>query len=239
MQSAQKEQNVKLAHYWACRYSWAAQIRNDIDLEDLQQAALLGIIQARNAYQDEKGGFVTLAGYYARNEIRDLLGIRNGKLPPVLESLDEPLNDETEDTRLDLIADDSIPDADAGLLEAEKRQAVRDAVNRLKKDQRAVIDCRFFQGMTHKQTAEAAKIPPSRLGSVLRSAQTNLRRDRLLRALLDDCTQYMLHVGIARFNTTMTSAVEELVIRRERLENLALERLEEDKNHCKDNASMV
>ena len=231
MQSAQKEQNVKLAHYWACRYSWAAQIRNDIDLEDLQQAALLGIIQARNAYQDEKGGFVTLAGYYARNEIRDLLGIRNGKLPPVLESLDEPLNDETEDTRLDLIADDSIPDADAGLLEAERRQAVRDAVCRLKEDQQAVIDCRFFQGMTHKQTAEAANIPPSRLGSVLHSAQLNLRRDRRLRALIDDSTHFMLHVGLTRFNTTMTSAVEELVITRERLENLIIKRLEEAKDN--------
>lgn len=231
MQSAQKEQYAKLAHYWACRYSWAAQIRNDIDLEDLQQAALLGIIQARKAYQEDKGGFVTLAGFYARNEIRDLLGIRNGKLPPVLESLDEPLNDETEDTRLDLIADDSIPDADAGLLEAERRQAVRDAVYRLKEDQRAAIDCRFFQGMTHKQTAEAANIPPSRLGSVLHSAQLNLRRDRHLRALIDNSTHYMLHVGVTRFNTTMTSAVEELVITRERLENLIIKRVEEAKDN--------
>lgn len=222
MQSAKEEQMTKLAHYWACRYSRAAQIRNDIDIEDLHQAAFLGILKAKKAYKDDKGGFVTLAGYYARNEIRDLLGIRNGKFPPIMESLDEPLNDETEDTRLDLIADETIPEADAALLDAERRQTVRDAVSRLKEDQRAAISCRYFQGMTYEQTAEAANIPRQRLNSVIQRAQSNLRRDWELRSLVARSTQYMRHVGIARFNTTMTSAVEELVILRECLEKIVL-----------------
>ena len=231
MQTAQKEQEARLAHYWACRYQWAARIRNDIDLEDLQQAAFLGIIQARKAYKDEKGGYVTLAGYYARNEIRDLLGIKNGKLPPLLESLDKPLNDETEDTMLDMLPDDTIPEADAGILEEEKRQTVRDAVNRLKEEQRAAIDCRFFKGLSYQQTAQEANIQPSRLSSVLSSATRILRRDRRLQSLIDHSTRYNLHVGLTRFNTTMTSAVEELAIVRERLENMLSQAVEQAKDN--------
>ena len=154
---------ARLASYWAGRYSWAIERRNDIDREDLQQAAYLGILQARKPYKEERGGEVTLAGFYARKEIRALLGIRDGKLPPILESLDEPLNDETDDTRLDLIADETVPEADAGLLEEEKRQTVRDAVNRLAADQRAVVSLRFFKGKTYKVKTNAKGIAQKKL----------------------------------------------------------------------------
>ena len=64
-------------------------MRYDVDMEDLQQAAFLGVMQARKAYDPEKAPFGTYVGYYARNEIRALLGIRNGKMPPFLKSLDK------------------------------------------------------------------------------------------------------------------------------------------------------
>ena len=228
MQGTQQEQNDKIAHYWACRYLWAVRDRNDIDIEDLQQAAFLGILQAKKAYKEDKGGYVALAGFYARKEIRSLLGIRNGKLPPAMESLDEPLNNETDDTRLDLLADETLPEADAALLEEEKRQTVRDAVNRLKDDQKTVVTLRYFEDKTGPQAASIMQITPVLLNSILLSAKTNLRRDRLLQALVDRSTQYMYHVGVAQFNTTMTSAVEELVMLREHLIELASRTLEKE-----------
>ena len=216
---------VRLANYWAGRYLWALERRSDLDRDDLQQAAYLGILEARKAYKEEKGGFVTLAGYYARNEIRALLGIRNGKLPPALESLDEPLNDDTEDTRLDLIADESLPEADAALLEEERRQTVRDAVARLQEDQRAVVSLRYFEGKTYQQTADEIHVKRDRVITIFQNARRNLRRDRYLKALaeVNRSTPYLLGVGVTRFNTTFTSAVEELVLMRERLLNKVLQ----------------
>lgn len=224
---------ARLASYWAGRYSWAIERRNDIDREDLQQAAYLGILQARKAYKEERGGEVTLAGFYARKEIRALLGIRDGKLPPILESLDEPLNDETDDTRLDLIADETLPEADAALLEEEKRQTVRDAVDRLEADQRDVVSLRFFVGMTYPQTAAEMGITPDKAARIWGNARRSLRKNKYLKALADvnRSTPYLMRVGVTRFNSTMTSAVEELVLLRERLMYKALREQDKQEEH--------
>lgn len=226
---------TRLANYWAGRYSWALEVRNDLDREDLQQAAFLGILQARNGYREDLGSFATFAGYYARNEIRALLGIRNGKLPPVLESLDEPLNDETDDTRLDLLADETIPDPDAGLIEAERKQTIRDAVDRLQEDQRAVVSLHFFEGKTYQQAADEMNLTRDRVTTIFQNARRNLRRDRYLKALaeVNRRTPYLLGVSVTRFNSTFTSAVEELVLLRERLFNKVLQGQEESEEHCK------
>lgn len=231
----------RLASYWAGRYSWILERRNDLDREDLQQAAFLGILEARKAYKEERGGEVTLAGFYARKEIRALLGIRNGKLPPAMESLDEPLNDETDDTRLDLLADETLPEADAALLEEEKRQTVRDAVERLKPDQRAVVKLRFFQGKTYKEAAAELNITPERYSSIWGNARQHLRRDRFLRAVaeVNRRTPYLYGVGVTRFNSTFTSAVEELVLLRERLLEKVLKEQEKQQEHCKHEEDVV
>ena len=232
---------VKLASYWAGRYSWILERRNDLDREDLQQAAFLGILKARKAYKEERGGEVTLAGFYARKEIRALLGIRNGKLPPALESLDEPLNEETDDTRLDLLVDETIPDVDAALLEEEKRQTVRDAVERLKPDQKAVVNLRFFQGMTYKQAAAEMDVTPERAASIWDNARLRLSRDRYLKAVaeVNRSTPYLMGVGVTRFNSTFTSAVEELVLMRERLLQKLLDVQDTHEDNCKQQEKVV
>lgn len=226
-------QYAQLASYWAGRYSWAIRARNDIDREDLQQAAYLGILKARNEKEGEREGFATLAGFYARNEIRALLGIKNGKLPPVMESLDEPISEESDETRLDLLEDESLPEADAGLLEAEKRQTVRDAVNRLKEDQQALIDLRFYQRMTSREAAEKMGVTPERAAAIWNNARLRLSRDRYLKAVaeVNSRTNYFLGVGVTRFNSTFTSAVEELVMFREGLLIRALHEQDEQKEH--------
>ena len=232
---------ARLASYWAGRYMWAIEKRNDIDRDDLQQAAFLGILEARKAYKEERGGEVTLAGFYARKEIRALLGIRNGKLPPILESLDEPLNDETDDTRLDLLADETLPEADAALLEEEKRQTVRDAVDRLKPDQKAVVTLRFFQGMTYKQAAAEMDVTPERAASIWDNARLRLSRDRYLKAVaeVNRSTPYLMGVGVTRFNSTFTSAVEELVLMRERLLQKLLDVQDTQEDNCKQQEKVV
>lgn len=233
--------SMRIANYWAGRYSWALERRNDLDREDLQQAAFVGVLRAVKDYKEEKDGLVTLAGYYARNEIRELLGIRNGKLPPVMESLDEPLTEESEETRLDLLADETIPEADAGLLEEERKQTVRDAVDRLKPDQREVVRLRYFSGLSFKETAAEMDITPVRAATIWKNAQQYLRRDRYLKAIaeVNRRTPYLLGVGVTRFNSTFTSAVEELVLLRERLLQKVLQDQEVCEEHCKQEEKVI
>lgn len=241
MQESQYDHYKRIAHYWACRYRWAAEQRNDVDMEDLQQAAFVGIMNAKKVFNPDKAAFGTYAGFYARKEIRELLGIRNGKIPPFLISLDEPLNDDTEDTRLDLLADESIPDPDECLIAEDRRQTVRDAVNRLAENQRAVVSFRFFDGLTYQQTAAEMELKPIKVLQIYNNAKRNLRHDRYLRALadVDRRTDFMHHVGVTRFNTTMTSSVEDAVMFRERLINKLLKAIEEDKDIDKESAPMV
>ena len=232
---------AKIASYWAGRYSWVLEYRNDLDREDLQQAAFLGILEARKAYKEERGGEMTLAGFYARNEIRALIGIRSGQLPPAMESLDEPLNDETDDTRLDLLADESLPEIDAALLEEEKRQTVRDAVDRLKPDQKAVVNMRFFQGKTYKEAAAEMGVTPERAACLWDNARRNLSRDRYLKAVaeVNRRTPYLYGVGVKRFNSTLTSAVEEIVLLRERLLEQLLRAKDVQEDNCKQQVKVV
>ena len=232
---------AKIAKYWAGKYSWILERRNDIDMDDLRQAAMLGILEAQKAFKEEKGGLVVLAGYYARNEIRALIGIRCGNLDPLVTSLDEPIDEESEETRLDLIADESIPEADAGLLEAERRQTVRDAVDRLKADQKAVVRMRFFQGMTYKETAAEIGVTPERAASIWHNARRNLSRDRYLKAVaeVNHRTSYMLGVGVKRFNSTFNSAVEEIVMHREALLYRLLSAQDTQQEYCEQEDKVV
>lgn len=241
MYITQEEQDAKLAQYWAGRYSWAIRKRSDIDLNDLHQAAFLGIMQARKTFDQEKASFVTYASFYARNEIRALLGIRSGKMPPSLLSLDAPLSEDTEDTLLDVVADESIPDPDDALIADDFRQTVRAAVNRLAEDQKAVVSFRFYDGLTYNQTAAEMHLMPVKVVQIYHNAERNLRRDRYLRALadVDRQTRFMHHVGVTQFNTTMTSAVEQIVIWRESKLNKLLKRIEKEEEVDKDSAPVV
>lgn len=207
------------AQYWANRYSWALKIRNDIDGEDLLQAALMGEYIARKKYTPGKGEFATFSSYYIRNEIRDLLGIRRGQLPPYMISLDEPLtgkDGETgEETRLDMLEDKSIPDKDEELYKKELRQGVRAAIARLKKPEQREILTRFYIGLQGaKAIGEAMGLTQSRVLHIVTDARREMRKDRLLRQLAEIPIP-QVYVSVTRFQSTHTSAVELAAIIRE------------------------
>lgn len=159
----------------------------------------------------------------------------------MLESLDEPLTEESDETRLDLLADETIPEADAGLLEEERKQTVRDAVDRLNPDQREVVRLRYFSGKTIKEAAAEMDITPVRAVTIWNNARQHLRRDRYLKALaeVNRRTPYLLGVGVTRFNSTFTSAVEELVLLRERLLQKVLEGQEAQEENCKQEEKVI
>lgn len=194
--------------YWANRYRWATEQRNDIDYEDLYQAAFVGAYIAKLKYTQDKGKFSTFSSFYIRKEIRNLLGIKNGKIPPVTVSLDEPISEDDDATRLDLIEDETIPDKEETLYEQERRQGVRAAIERLPDQQRQAMALFYFQGKGLQEIGKTLGISPRQVAHVIERARLAMRRDKLLRELVEIKPPYYMHVGINRFRTTQTSAVE-------------------------------
>lgn len=207
----------RLARYWAGRYGWALKTRSDVDLEDLQQTAMMGIIEAKKTYDEKAGSWANYSGYFIRNEIRNLLGIKGGKIPIPTISLDEPIDEEGELTRLDMIADETAPDAEEVLCREDMRVIVSEAVDRLQEDQRDAIQDFYLKGKTQKAIAEIMGMTVEKIKQLLSTAKRNLRQDRKLRAIaeIDRRTNFYYGMGVTAFNSSRISPVEQLVIWRE------------------------
>lgn len=237
---------TKWVQYWANRYRWAAEHRNDIDLEDLYQAAYVGAYIAKQKYTPDKGKFSTFSAFYIRNEIRSLLGIKNGKIPPFTISLDEPVNKEDgEETRLDLLEDETTPDKVESMYQIEKQKGVRAAIKRLPDQQRQAMTLFYLQGKGLQEISRAMGLSVRRLVYVMERARLAMRKDRLLRELVEIEPPYYLHVGIKRFQSTGISAVEQafFILEKERakLERMISATQEQDaqEEHCKHEEKVV
>jgi RNA polymerase sigma factor (sigma-70 family) len=216
------EANGGLVAHVAQRYAPLADRRGDIDLDDLMQSGLIGLIRAAHAYDPERGAkFSTFAVFYIRNEMRRALGIQTGKRDPCANAapLHTPANadDPGGATLGDTIAADEGPDR----LEAEElREAVRAAVARMKGGvDRDTIEARYWQGMTVEQIADGSGITAGAVHERLRKGYGTLRKDRALRMWAVDYGAMNLHrrKGARAFNVTFTSVVEDAVFKAEEL----------------------
>ena len=232
-------------HYWANKYRWALQMRNDIDYEDLVQAARMGVCIAEQKYKPDLGPFSTFSAFYIKKEIRSLLGIYHGKIPPVLQSLDEPIAEDSEVTFLDTLEDETLPDNDEVLYLKERREGVRSAIERLPEQRRNVMWQFYIQGKGSAEIGKALGLPSSRILHILADGRRCMYRDKLLRQLAGIKTPYYVHIGVNTFRSTHTSAVEFAFLRREEQAARILEQLrrikEQDaqEDYCKQEDKVV
>lgn len=209
----------KWARWWAARYLWAIRERADVGFDDLVQAALLGICAALKTY-DPAGNWAQYSSYFIRQEIRALLGIKHGRIPPALLSLDAPAGGEggedgEGDTFIDLLPDETAPCPQEVTEYNDLQRQVRAAVERLKNDrEREVVRRCMLDGETQTAVAEDFGVSAQLIGMVWHKARNHLRADRSLRTLaeIEDRTPYYTHVGVRTFDATNTSAVEKAVL---------------------------
>ncbi|MBQ8110493.1 MAG: sigma-70 family RNA polymerase sigma factor [Clostridia bacterium] len=225
------ENDLRWARYWARRYAWAVEGRGDMDLEDLTQAALLGILRAREGFDAQESSWSTYSAFYIKREIFAALGIRRGRLPMRPVPLDAPMTLDSDETKLDAVADDSLPDADEGLLRRELQDEVRRALARLKDErQRRSVQLVSLEGMTLRQAARKMGVSFQLVQRMVLQGHRHLRCDKLLRKLAE-CelrTPYYAHVGVDTFMATRTSAVERAVLWRLEQQDRILDELGED-----------
>lgn len=145
-------------------------------------------------------------------------------------SLDEPINEEGDITRLDLYANEAAVNFDESIFEEEIRQALNNALARLPDTDRQIINRRYFQNVGLKEIGEEMQVSPERIRQYESKALRKLRQDTRLTKKVIDYTEVSNYVkiGIRGFKRTHTSSTEEAVLRREKLREREIKN-----NECK------
>jgi RNA polymerase sigma factor (sigma-70 family) len=202
----------------ALRYTQTAQRYGGLDLDDLHQAALLGIWAAVDTFAPERGSFLHWSAYYMRKEIRDLLGIRSGKERTEYhcQSLDAPLSDDG-GTLADLLPDPETAALPDMVATQDTLDCVRQAVRETGAD---LVEAVLFWGYTLAELAQARGVAWDALQRQYNRQMRQVRNTRAMRHLwmeyaVNQATPWYLHKGAQA--AQWESSTERVAMIRERL----------------------
>lgn len=139
--------------------------------QDAYQEVFLRVVRSAKSYQPS-ARFAAWLYTIARNHCVDLS--RRARFRNT-ESLDDPISDDTETTRLDMVADDG-PDPEANLRGAELSEALEAAVAALPGEQREVFLLRERAGLSFKEIAAVQKAPLNTVKTRMHYALNALRQ---------------------------------------------------------------
>lgn len=217
MYEALYAQNRGLLNRLARQYEGACRLDRAVSLEDLIQAGFIGLVQAKMSFDPERGKtWAAWAAWYVRREYEKLLGLRDGRFTRAhtgAQTLDQPARgfEDSGTTLKDMLADDSLPDADAALLSRELADTVRAAVDRLEDEkQRRAVRLMQLEARSARAAAADMGVTPAQARRLCDQALARLYGDARLRALtdLDERTRFHAHKGVRAFNQDWTSVTE-------------------------------
>lgn len=164
--------------------------RCGVELSDLRQECYAVYLEAVRAYKPGSGiMFVTFLNYPFQNACNSLLGLRTERQrnEPLnrCKSLDEPLEGSDGDafTLHELVRDETSTDFVEHLESIEEAALVRQAVEELPDQLRAVIKLYYFEGKTNQQIGDAMGESADHIRRLKEKALYELRRSKLLRQL--------------------------------------------------------
>ncbi len=217
------EQNRGFIYKVAKRYLPAAIRNRGMDLEDLAQAACVGMIEAVPAWDSERGSFLTVAVYYMTCSIRQELGFLTTKQrfenqePPLL--LSTPAGEDGDsDSLLDLVQDATAVDPQLAAEQADMQRIVRDAVADLPDQQRDIVRAYYIDGRSMAGLSALMGYSPEKSEQIKRIGIKILRRNKRLRLLWMEYEAAAFTTRtFSAWKNTHTSAVEAGAMRRELL----------------------
>jgi len=201
-----------------------------VTMEDLEQECYFVLLDTVAAWTPESSHkLTTFMNYHALNRFNALAGFRTSKSrkEPLNRagSLDEPLPGAEDFTIADTIPDPAaagaFESAEEGIYIQQLRHDLDRAIDTLPEAEQDTICRRFWQGESLKQIGEREGVTATRIRQREWSALCKLRHPRhrkRLEQFFGERVKYHCHVGVNRFQTTGTSAVEELAMLRERME---------------------
>lgn len=190
----------------ASKYRIVAEDNRAVDMEDLMQAAFLGVLEAVKAFDPERGGFITILTMHVKNACRTTLGLRGRERKEHYDSISAEMPLGEGFTLADTLEDESLPDPTEAIEHEELRQEMQQAVGALPEQQQDVIQLHYYEGMPWATIDQ--RIPGAK--RVREKAMHTLRRDPALRFYYSGA---YWHKGLSAFNTTWSSVVEDAVIR--------------------------
>lgn len=220
------EQVERFVAMQAYRVARAVGPRAGVTAEDLYQAGYLALVEAVDGYDAERGAsFIGYLSLCLKNAFAEAGGWRGSKRDPLqgAVSLSAPLDDDGDGGTLgDMIADPTDPftPVEATLWHQQLREVLDPALDALPDGGGDLLRKRYLQGQTIADLAQAAGRSPESIRQRELKAILNIKSSHYghrLYSFVEGRTDYYRHVGARRFNTTHTSAVEALVLRREEL----------------------
>ena len=198
-----------------------------VEFGDLYNAGYIAVVAAADTYDPAAGrafiGWLALALKTAFSQAAGIRSRRQARDPiHQAHSLDAPVGEDTDgNTLADLQADPAaahaLQDAEERIWRGQLREALETALAQLPAVQGETLRSRFFQAQTLEQIADHQGVSKEAVRQWQLQALYTLRQRRELQQFVEDRTPYYLHVGVRQFHSTGESAVERIVIRRDRL----------------------
>lgn len=205
---------------------------SQIEHEDLIQSGFLAMLDAIEDYDPAAGyTFATYLGNHLRNACRDVLGIKTSKQArdPINRaiSLSQPVSSESKNLTLeDLIQDHSLDYVYTDLIEEVARsqdcQKIFAEVERLDSPAREIFMDKFFHGRKENDIASRYGLKKHKVTNIITRSLGKIRRSGIVRLMSveyrqDQETSFYRNKGLKAFNTSFSSTIEDLVIRRDEL----------------------
>jgi len=142
-------------------------------------------------------------------------------------SLDTPLMDGEDVTLADTLAfpTDDHEATEEKMYREQLNARLRSALATLPEEESSTLSRRYFHNQTLRQIGEQDGITPSVVRQRESLGLRKLRHPKIskeLRDFVEERTPYFMNVGVSRFQNSNSSAVEEIVLLRERLLNGAV-----------------
>lgn len=185
-------QNMDTVRKCAAKY-----VGYGVDIDDLVQEGMIGLLAAIRSYDPTKGAALsTWANFYIRGQIRAALGLGNGSddkqrkrdrrenskqsnYRPLGTSLDTPLHGDAEGSLHEVVASDvPTPEEEYSLREAEAnaRAAVSEAIRVLKPAELDVICDRFDNDVTLQEIGDRRGVTRERARQIEASGIARMRK---------------------------------------------------------------
>lgn len=233
------EQVKAFIHQQAYRAFLQLKGQGGVTAEDLAQSGYIAMLRAAKTFDPDAGAsFIHHLSYMLRTEFAEAGGYRGHRRDPQYRdpmnfppdgrsSLDAPVpgTEEGGTTYLDFVSD---PAAEADFADAEDRifyeqlhAALDVEIDRLPPRKAEAVRLFYWDGETQTAIAERQGVTVQSVHSSIQQGVASLRRGssgRRLRDYLEERTNYFASVGVSEYQTTGTSAVEKIVLRREQME---------------------
>lgn len=219
-----------LIAWYAVRRYHAAPGLGGVEVDDLIQAGFIAMVEAVESFDPGAGCKFSM---YLRLPLKNAFAEAGGyksekqKLDPLhrCDSLDRPINEAGDTTLGEMqLAPDCYEDVERRIWLEQLRAALDRAMEDLPADWREILARRYYQGQSQQAVAEEMHVKKTDVKGRERKALDRLHHDRRRNHLdqfrveraVDLATPWFLHVGPEAFAATGTSAVEKLVMKRER-----------------------